>query len=102
MKFRASAWLAANLVGAGAFLIVASHSWVEPELAHYPGAAGGGAVVWVLSALPILVGFVLVNLGVLASVYFFRTSSQHIATVTFASLAIWFAAFVLDGLHHGT
>ncbi|WP_029922797.1 hypothetical protein [Nevskia soli] len=101
MKFSASAWLLANLAGAVAFLIVASHTWVEPELTHLPGAAGGGAVVWVLGALPILLGFVLIDLGILVSGYLIRRASRPIARASLAALAVWFAAFILDTVHHG-
>jgi hypothetical protein len=102
MNFSTPAWLFANLAGAGAFLLVASQSWVEPELAQIPGAAGGSAVVWALSALPIFVGFVLLNLGVLVWVYLIRRGPWPIARVSFVALAVWLAAFVVDNMHHGT
>ena len=46
--FLAIVWLAVNTFGAGAFLIVASTSWIEPELAHIPGAAGRRGLCLVL------------------------------------------------------
>jgi hypothetical protein len=43
----------ANVVAILFYLLAAAPSWVNPELADIPGAAGGGAVIWFLLAVPI-------------------------------------------------
>jgi hypothetical protein len=64
---KTAGWLALNVIGAAAYIRVASRSWVEPELANVPEAHGGGAAfVWFLGAAPILFAFLVLNLGVVA------------------------------------
>ena len=55
-------WIAANVVGAAAFLCLASKTWIEPKLHHEAVARGGDGVVWTLTALPVLISFVVIDL----------------------------------------
>jgi hypothetical protein len=97
-------WLAANVVGASVFLFVASsYSWVEPELAQYPGASGGMPIVWALSALPVFGAFLLLNVGAFlwACVARMKRGLWPFAWASWASVPIWLVALVVDNLHHG-
>ena len=101
MKVRTIHWLLLNAVGVGMFLLVASGSWVEPELAHISGASGGSVFIWALGALPIFAGFVLLNSGVLvASVL--RREGQSVSRRSLIALLMWAIAFVIEGMQHGT
>lgn len=55
-----------NLIWIVVFLILASTSWIEPELANVPGANGGDTFVWFATTVPVLVLFLLSNLVWLA------------------------------------
>lgn len=100
--FLAIVWLAVNAFGAGAFLIVASTSWIEPELAHIPGAGGGAAFVWFFTAVPLFFLFVLLNIGILLWVRIIRGKQGLSPNSKFlwVSLLIWLIALALDNMHH--
>ena len=55
-------WIATNALGAVAFIYSASKTWLEPELRGENVARGGDAFVWFLSALPILLLFVITDI----------------------------------------
>ena len=95
-------WLAINAFGAGVFLIVASTSWIEPELAHIPGAGGGAAFVWFSTAVPIFFFFVLLNIGVLMwpSILRRKQAWWPSSKLFWASLPIWLIVLVVDNMHH--
>jgi hypothetical protein len=100
----AVAWLFVNALGAGVFLFVASASWIEPELASIPGASGGAGVRWFVTAVPILVLFALIDLGVLtwASTIRVKQGVWPISLRLFLlSVPLWLCALVVDNLHHG-
>ncbi|MEO6217941.1 MAG: hypothetical protein ABIO86_18070 [Sphingomonas sp.] len=46
--------------------MLASTSWIEPELANVPGANGGDTFVWFATAVPVLALFLIGNLDWLA------------------------------------
>ena len=54
-------WIAANILGLALYLYFASKTWIEPELRGENVATGGVAMVWGLSALPILLVFFLAD-----------------------------------------
>jgi len=54
-------WLAANVLGAMAYLWLSSGTWIEPELRGEDVAWSGDAVVWFTTALPVLVAFIVVD-----------------------------------------
>ncbi len=49
---------ALNVIGVIVYLQFATQGWIEPEVANIPGAAGGGALLWGISALPTLLAFI--------------------------------------------
>jgi hypothetical protein len=55
-------WLVANVIGAAAYVWLSSWTWLEPELRGKDVGSAGAAMVWAMSALPVLVGFALVDL----------------------------------------
>lgn len=55
------AWLAANFVGMGIYLVLASVLWVAPEDQGTPGGPGD-AFVWFLTIVPVTLLFAIVNL----------------------------------------
>jgi hypothetical protein len=57
-----TAWVAANIIASAAFLHFASWTWLEPNLRGEGVARGGDAVVFMLSAFPILFASALINL----------------------------------------
>jgi hypothetical protein len=57
-----TAWVATNVIASAAFLHFASWTWLEPNLRHEEVARGGDAIIWILSAFPILAVATLSNL----------------------------------------
>jgi hypothetical protein len=55
-------WLIANAVGAAVYVWLSSWTWLEPELRGQDVARAGDAMVWAMTALPVLVGFALADL----------------------------------------
>jgi hypothetical protein len=55
-------WLVANVIGAAAYVWLSSQTWLEPELRGETVARAGDAIVWAMTALPVLLGFALVDL----------------------------------------
>jgi hypothetical protein len=90
-------WLALNAAGIALFFALAVKTWIEPELANVPGASGGAAFVWGLSALPVFLLFIVANFvaGFIAS------RRRHGAIFVALTLVAWIAAFYFDGIHHG-
>lgn len=61
MLRREKFWLLANLAGAMGYLWLASRTWIEPELRGEDVARGGDAIIWGMTALPVLITFVIAN-----------------------------------------
>ena len=99
------ALISANVVAAAIYLIAASVGWVEPEVADVPGAAGGGAVVWFLFAVPVFLLSFLGNLSclVLTTIHRYRKGQWRFFWWSwFAVLALWCMAVAFDFTRHGT
>ena len=96
-------WAGANLIGVAAFLHVASQTWIEPELANERGASGGEAIVWGMSALPILLLFFLAHfaMGFLAHNQRERSGSWRGEIFVGVTFLCWAAAIYFDNAHHG-
>jgi hypothetical protein len=90
-------WLALNAGGIALFFTLAVKTWIEPELANGPGASGGAAFVWGLSALPVFLLFIVANLVA----GFMALRRGHGAIFVALTLLAWIAAFYFDGIHHG-
>lgn len=93
-----------NLAGAACYLKLASSGWVEPQAANIPGAAGGGAITWGLTALPVLALFSVFNLVVLPiqCVAHLKNREWLAATLAFLIPAFqWIIAVHIDYSHHG-
>src|ERR1044072_1031024 len=98
-----SGLLPLNLVGVALYLGAASSGWAEPEVADVPGAAGGGAITWFFTAVPLLGFFSLLN--------FFRVPLQLVAhlekkewargAVALCVPALWAIAVYADFSRHG-
>ena len=98
-------WGVANLLGMLVFLRwSASCCWIEPELKDVPGASGGAAFVWALGPLPILVAFVLADLGwgIVAEIKAPPERRLYSLAAPVLVLIGWAAVFVFDGVHHGS
>ena len=95
--------LAANLAATALFLVVASVSWVEPELKDVPGASGGAPIVWALTALPIFALALVLNLSVLAWAAWVRRreGAWPLGHIAWGSLLFWVAAIFIDSSRHG-
>jgi len=96
--------LFANLLFATAFLLVASRTWIEPELAHIPGASGGAGLVWFVTAVPVLAMATLLNLGVLlwCCVKRARSGAWPATRVAWLIVLVWVSVLAFDNWHHGT
>jgi hypothetical protein len=96
-------WLAANLLVAGAFLVVASHTWIEPELAEVPGASGGAGVVWFLTAVPVFAIATLLNLGALVwcCIARLRRGAWPATWLSWLVVLVWVVALLFDNSRHG-
>lgn len=97
--------ISSNVVAVVIYLIAASVGWVEPEVADVPGAAGGGALVWFLLAVPVVLLSLLGNLGclVLTIIHRYRKGQwRFFWWAWFAVLALWCMAVAFDFSRHGT
>jgi ABC-type amino acid transport system permease subunit len=95
-------WLASNAVGVVAFLHFASLTWLEPELRGEDVARGGDAFVWFVSALPILVIFLVANFVWLGVTIGRSSGTKHWrpTAVACSVLACWFGVALFDQLNH--
>lgn len=96
-------FLIANCIGVALYLYGASFGWVEPELQDVPGAAGGGAVVWGMFAIPVFLAFLLGNLVSLCWVCLRRLRAGIWAVSAWGLLVLplWICAIWLDFSRHG-
>ena len=96
-------FLIINTFGVLVFLLLASRTWIEPELSGIPGASGGSAIVWGLTALPILVTFIFVNFGVAtwACICRYRGDGWPLSKWVWLIAPIWMITVYVDGIRHG-
>jgi hypothetical protein len=93
------ALLAANVLGAIAYLAAASPSWAIPdERASGIHSITGEPFVWALSVWPILTVFVLLNLG-WAAVILAKSRWQD-GRLWLTAPLIWLVAILVDFAHH--
>jgi hypothetical protein len=90
--------IAANLVGAAVFLSLASRTWIEPELRGEDVARGGDAVVWAVTALPVLAAFFVLDLVWLALTFAKLAKTQAWGSVSplVAIGLLWLCAVLVD------
>ncbi|WP_295562254.1 hypothetical protein [uncultured Sphingomonas sp.] len=95
--------LIVNAIAVAAFLVIASHFWIEPELAGVPGANIGNAFGWFLFAAPIPPCVVVIDLlctgAAIARAD--RRDRLRYAGLGVALLACWVVAIIVDSAHHG-
>ena len=95
-----TAWTIGNVIAASAFLHLASWSWLEPNLRNEEAARGGDALVWTLSAFPVLMLALLANVAWLSLAALER--ARHNRPWPLSPLAvvavIWASALVVNGL----
>jgi hypothetical protein len=98
-----AAWVACNALAAVLFLAVASISWTEPELADIPGASGGAPLVWFMTAVPVFLLSVVLNLcaGLWVILRRKRMGVWPVTAYSWLLVAIWLAALFYDGSRHG-
>jgi hypothetical protein len=98
----ASLWLLANAVGITIFLVLASQAWIEPELAKVPGAGGGDFMIWGMSALPVMLIFVLAHLavGVAALKRLIENRRWGGVGLLAVTTVAWVIAAFVDNAHH--
>jgi hypothetical protein len=91
-----------NVVGALAYLAMASKTWLEPELAGTEVARGGDAAVWFTTALPILAVFVVINCSVVLSQLFtyLKRKEWKLGPAAWSIPAFWAISVCIDFLHH--
>jgi len=96
-------WMVANLIGMALFLECAVKTWVQPELVNEPGVNSGEGIIWGLTALPILLVFVLAHFvfGIVAHRQRERNGSWRGEMFVGSTLVIWVAVFFFDNAHHG-
>ena len=96
-------WACSNVVGIALFLVLASKAWIEPEVVNESVAIGPYAILWGVTALPILLLFLALHLatGSWAAIRAVRERRWDWVALVSASLACWILAFVFDGIHHG-
>lgn len=93
-------WMLANVVASGVFTHLASWTWLEPNLRGQDVARSGDAMIWGLTALPVLATSILLN-----AIWFFFVANERrrsespwptssIAIVT----AIWASVLTVDHL----
>ena len=92
-------WFLANVFGIGAFLAFASKAWIEPELANQPGASAGDFIVWGISALPILVIFIIAHI-VVGGLAVTKLRLDWALPLVLTTVS-WIAAAIFDNMHHG-
>jgi hypothetical protein len=92
-----------NVIGIFAYLGYASDCWIEPELANVAGASGGAAIVWGISAYPILLLFFALNSiwVFVASFRYFRKKIWTLHPVVLLVPIMWDVAIHVDFSHHG-
>lgn len=93
-------WIAANLAGLAVFLVLASRTWIEPQLRHEAVARSGDLLFGALVVLPVLVAFFVIDIIWLTRVILHGVRSRAWgampAVVTVALL--WAVAFELNRL----
>jgi hydrogenase/urease accessory protein HupE len=96
-------WVLFNLIGIALFLYLAVQTWVEPELAHEPAASGDASIAWGITALPILLLFLLSHfaVGFVSDHQRQRTGSWRGEIFVGVTLLCWIAVFLCDRAHHG-
>ncbi len=99
---RSAWWIAGNIVAILLYLYLSSWTWLEPELRGEDVATGGDAVVWALSAFPVLVVAMVMNLAVVVwgAIDRRRRGQWPFASWSWVIVAAWFAAYVIDLYHH--
>ncbi|WP_137861562.1 MULTISPECIES: hypothetical protein [unclassified Sphingomonas] len=99
MPRRALALLLANAAGIGLFLVLASQSWIEPELTDVPDASAGDALVWIVEAAPVFGAFALVN--AIWLVWAGGRGRWLSVLLIAAILGCWALALLVDNASHG-
>jgi hypothetical protein len=91
-------WITANLLGATVFIWLASQTWIEPELRGEGVARGGDALVWTVTALPILAAFFILDLVwlILTLVKFAKTQAWGSVSPLVATGLLWLCAVLVD------
>ncbi len=92
-----------NIAGVAAFLLIASSmAWAQRGFEHDPGATVGTFLVWGAVALPLPLGFLLLDfmLLILAAVVYAKRKVWSLEW-TFAFVPVmWAVAIYVDNIHH--
>lgn len=100
---RSVALVAGNVAACVVFLLLASRTWIEPELTDIPGASGGAGVVWLLTAAPVFALAALLNGAALLWAVWRRLKQAQwpFSALAWAVPLIWLATWLLDNSYHG-
>lgn len=92
-----------NTIGVVAYLYFSPLGWVEPQVADIPGAVGGGAMLWGLTALPIFLLCQLINVGagITSLISRMRWGDWTLSWPVWILVPIWIGAVAFDVSHHG-
>jgi hypothetical protein len=93
-----TAWTVVNIAASAAFCWLASWTWLEPNLRGEEVARGGDAIVWMLSAFPVLAVSAAANAVWLALIWRERRQKRGSwpgAAITVIA-AIWISALFVD------
>jgi hypothetical protein len=98
---RSAVWLAVNVCAVLLYLYISSWTWLQPELRSEPGASGGDAFIWFLSAFPVFLITQVMNLGVVmwAAVQRRRHGSWPFVAWSWIILVVWLTAYRIDVYH---
>ena len=88
--------LAASAVGIYFYLRNASLSWAIPEEAGLDPALSGVSLVWGISALPIMIVFILLHIAF----YVYSVSKKSGRVPVVISSLCWLCAITFDFYHH--
>ena len=99
---------ALNVIGVIAYVLSSTQGWVEPEAANIPGAAGGGALLWGMTALPTLLAFIVIDVLwlIFESVVCLTRRKGRLGLVYLVIPVVviplmWAIAIYIDFSHHG-
>ena len=94
----------ANVFGVIIYLYLSVPLWAPDSLANTSGAGVGTPIIWGLTALPVLLFFMLVNLIIIIGALVVYIKSQtRILQLSYIPIPVaWFIVIYLDFSHHWT
>jgi len=92
-------FLVLNVIGAGAYVLLASRAWViRQECEAGVNSITGEPLVWISSIAPVIVFFFLLNLA--WGIIILKRRQWKTGRMWLATAAIWIVAAIIDFSHH--